>query len=88
MDFGLGLQYRLVRIGRCGWALPTGYPIKSSTWTADFGITISDACFTDTATTVWVTGGVPHYLYRMINTITTAWGRTVDRALWFKICRS
>jgi hypothetical protein len=65
--------------------LPTGDVIVSSTWTADEGLILSRDSFTDSSTTIWVSGGVAGFLYRVHNLIETQGGRVVDRKLLFKI---
>lgn len=69
------------------WWLRPGDSIASSTWTCDVGLTIRDGGFTDTAATVWVTGGgVPDgRVYRATNSIITEAGRRADSSLKFVI---
>lgn len=55
--------------------------IATSTWSADPGIT-KQADFHDShAATVWLSGGTAGQSYTVTNTITTADGRTEQRAL-------
>ncbi len=50
------------------------------------GLILSETWFTPTGTTVWVSGGIPGYLYEVRNTITTSAGRlSATRVLKFKI---
>jgi len=65
--------------------LPTGDTIVASTWVGDTGLTLSNESFTTTTTTVWVSGGTKNYLYRVLNTITTAGGRVAVGKLYFRI---
>lgn len=69
------------------WAdwLPTGDTISTSVWSADTGLTVVGGGNTATTTTVWVSGGVICYLYRVTNTITTAGGRTADKVLKIRV---
>lgn len=59
--------------------------ISDSTWTADTGITVDSDSHTDTAATVWVSGGTAPDRYGITNRITTTGGRTLDHTLYFLI---
>lgn len=65
--------------------LPSGDTISASTWTADDGITIDSNSFTDTIATVWVSGGTDGVLYKLVNQIVTAQGRTKEDSLWILV---
>jgi hypothetical protein len=58
--------------------------ISASTWAADTGLTVDSDSFTDTATTVWLSGGVVGTSYEVVNHITTANGREDDRTIIIK----
>ena len=58
--------------------------ISASTWTADTGLTVDSDSFTDTATTVWLSGGVVGTSYEVVNHIATASGREDDRTIVIK----
>ncbi|ORW33352.1 hypothetical protein AWB91_08910 [Mycobacterium paraense] len=66
-------------------SLSAGDVITASSWTSDQGLTLSDETFTGTTTTVWVSGGVAQFLYKVWNTVTTAGGRILIRKLRFLI---
>lgn len=59
--------------------------IANSTWSADSGITIKSSDFTDTTTTVWLSGGTINSSYTVTNHIVTDSGREEDRSLMIKI---
>lgn len=77
--------------------LGVGDVITESTWTAaeESGLTVVTSSISDTTTTVWLSGGVggtglvdgfypftaKASYYHMINTVTTAGGRTDERTL-------
>lgn len=61
--------------------------IVSATFVGDPGLVLTRVSFTDTSATVWVSGGLPCFLYKVVNTVTTAGGRIATRALYFKIKR-
>jgi hypothetical protein len=68
--------------------LPTGDSVIASTWTADNGITTSQASFTDTTTTVWISVtdvAMTGSSYNCVNNITTAAGRKGERTLAFMV---
>ena len=48
------------------------------------GITIESSSFTDTITTVWVSGGDAGATYEITNSITTDMGRIDDRTIKIK----
>lgn len=47
----------------------------------DSGITVEDSSFTDTTTTVWLSGGTVGVTYKVVCHITTDAGREDDRTL-------
>ena len=60
-----------------GWA--DGDTIATSTWTregADTALTIASDDHDGAKATVWLSGGTPGVIYRLLNEITTADGRT------------
>ncbi len=61
--------------------LESGDVLESSTWTADDGITIQSSSFSDTQTTVWVSGGTAGEQYELENDVVTAGGRTASRTI-------
>lgn len=55
--------------------------ITGSSWVTDSGdITIDSNTYTDTDTTVWLSGGEAQVGYRITNSIETAAGRKNDRS--------
>jgi hypothetical protein len=62
-----------------------GDTIADSIWIADSGITVESDVFTDTTTTVWLSGGTLGCAYNVTNRITTAAGRTDDRTLLVQV---
>lgn len=59
--------------------------IISSTWIVDTGIVNELDTFTDTATKVWLSGGVSQSRYEATNRITTGDGRIDDRTIRIKV---
>ena len=61
--------------------------IATSTWISDSGLTIVPASdsFTDTTTTVFVSGGAAGEKYTLKNHITTAGSRIDDRSILIQI---
>jgi hypothetical protein len=55
--------------------------ISASTWIVPTGLTADSDSFTDTVTTVWLSGGVDGSSYDIVNRITTAAGRVDDRTI-------
>jgi len=55
--------------------------ISTSTWTVPTGITKNSDSKTDTATTVWLSGGTSGTNYALANKIVTAAGRTEERTI-------
>ena len=60
--------------------------ISTSAWTAEAGITIDSDTSTTTTATVWLSGGTTNRDYEVVNTITTAAGRTDQRTITIR-CR-
>lgn len=60
--------------------------IATSVWSKTGGgtdYTISNTSFTNTTTTMWLTGGTLGVVYQITNTITTAGGRTMRETVNF-----
>jgi len=55
--------------------------ISTSAWTADNGLTVDSDTNTTTTTTVWVSAGTRGKYANLVNTITTASGRTHERTI-------
>lgn len=60
--------------------------IATSVWTVPTGITQTAETETTTTTTVWLSGGTVDANYVVVNTITTAGGRTDQRTITI-LCR-
>lgn len=66
----------------CDWSAWLGEDtIESSEWSAPEGITVGATSHSDTATTVWLSGGTLGSRYAVVNSIVTADGRAEDRTL-------
>lgn len=59
--------------------------ITESSWSAATGITVDSDSFTDTVSTVWLSGGTIGVSYIVTNHITTAGGRKEDRSIKIKV---
>ena len=68
-------------IGRRWLTRNDGDSLTASTWMCDAGITIQSSTFTDTLTTVWLSGGTAGQDYTVTNHVTTAQGRQMDRSI-------
>lgn len=55
--------------------------ITAVSFDPDSGITVEDSSYTDTTTTVWLSGGTVGVTYKVVCHITTAGGREDDRTL-------
>jgi len=55
--------------------------IATSAWTADNGVVVDSDSETTTTTTVWVSGGTRGKYSSVVNTVTTAAGRTYNRTI-------
>lgn len=70
------------------WAvfLPEGDVIIDSTFTSDsVELVVEISTFTDTTTTVWVSGGELGMTHKVVNHITTQAGRQEDQTLVYTI---
>lgn len=61
--------------------LPDGDTIVTSTWIVQDGIVKDSDSHTDTAATVWLSGGTLGTTYAVTNRISTVEGRTDDRTI-------
>lgn len=61
--------------------LTTGDTITASSWTVEAGLTKDTDANTDSAATVWLSGGTAGSDYQCTNEIETADGRTDDRTI-------
>lgn len=59
--------------------------IATSGWIVPDGLTEVSESNTTTTTTVWLSGGTASTTYRVVNTITTAGGRTDERSLLIRV---
>jgi hypothetical protein len=59
--------------------------IESSTWIVPDGITSPSDTFTDTTTTIWLSGGTVDETYELTNRVVTTEGRTMDESVTIKI---
>lgn len=62
-----------------------GDTIATSTWTVPSGITKDSDTNTTTTATIKLSGGTLGSDYALVNRITTAAGRTLDKTLTFRI---
>jgi len=58
-----------------------GDTLNGSTWTVPDGLIEVSNNYTNTITTIWLSGGVSGAVYKVVNSITTAGGRKDDRTL-------
>ena len=58
-----------------------GDVITASQWTVPAGLTQETSSFTDTTTTVWLSGGTDGQTYTITNRIHTELGRTDERSM-------
>lgn len=65
--------------------LPDGDIVTASEWSVPDGITAAAHAYTDTTSTVWLSGGVVGETYFVENRITTDAGRITDRTFRLKI---
>lgn len=61
--------------------LPNGDIILVSDWIVPAGITMDSEESTDTATKIWLSGGIAGQSYALTNRITTAHGRVQDKTI-------
>lgn len=66
------------------WLAP-GDTIVDTEVTASDGITVGATSFTDTTTTVWLSGGTVGGTYRVTTHVTTAGGRQDDRSFIVRV---
>jgi hypothetical protein len=59
--------------------------IATSAFTVPAGLTKDSESSTDTAATVWLSGGTLAASYEILNRITTAGGRTMDQTVKIRI---
>jgi len=59
----------------------TGDIITNSVWIVPVGLTKDNDSFTNSQTTVWLSGGVLGVTYNLVNRITTANGRIQDQTI-------
>ena len=64
---------------------PVTDTVISSGWVGESGITIDTDTFDSTGTRVWLSGGTPCQSYDLINTITTAAGRTLVQTISIRV---
>lgn len=76
------LDYRINWVARLG--VDT---IVTSTFSVAVGagLVVDSNSFTDTITTVWLSGGTLGVTYQVLNRITTLGGRTMDQTVKLKI---
>jgi hypothetical protein len=74
------LDYGLDWAGEDPW-LAAGETIQTSTWLVPAGLVKGSDSHTDTATTVWLSGGTLGVDYEVTNRITTNQARTDDRTI-------
>ena len=70
------------------WTLDTGDIVTASTWAivdSSTGMTITTDSFTDSSTSVWLTGGTAGDPASLHNHITTQAGREFDQTVILKI---
>jgi hypothetical protein len=65
--------------------LPVGDIIDASLWISPVGITVESESFSNTITTIWLSGGTIGESYDFVNRITTFAGRIMDKTVRLKI---
>ena len=65
--------------------LQTNETIVASSWTVDTGLTKTDSSYSNTATTVWLSGGTAGEEYKAVNHIVTSDSREDDRTITIKV---
>lgn len=65
--------------------LEDGESITASVMTASAGVTLHDAGFSATDTTVWVTGGTVGNIYQVSNRITTSQAKIDERSIRIRV---
>lgn len=66
-------------------AFTQGDTISTSIWTVPAGLTKGTDTFTDETATVFLSGGTTNTAYSIINTVTTADGRTFERSVRLRV---
>lgn len=66
--------------------IASGDAITASSWTVPDGITKQSDTFTETTTTIWLTGGTDGDEYEFVNRVTTTEGRIMDQSVTLR-CR-
>ena len=59
--------------------------ISTSAWAVNNGVTVDLDTNTTTTTTAWVSGGTKWTIASLINTVTTAAGRTYERTIYLTL---
>jgi len=62
--------------------------IVSSSWSVDSGIVMTEETYTTVSATIWLSGGTDKTKYSIVNTITTAAGRSENKSLIISITSS
>ena len=65
--------------------LASGETISASVWTVPTGITKDSDSFSNTTTSIWLSGGTAGVEYMIANKITTDAGRTDERSFVVKV---
>ena len=65
--------------------IPVGDVIVASLWIAPPGVSVVSESFSDTVTTIWLTGGTIGETYDFLNRVTTEAGRILDKTVRLKI---
>lgn len=65
--------------------LKSGDTIQSATWIVPDGIVKDSDSHTDTAVTIWLSGGTTNETYTLTSRVVTAGGRTMDWSVQLKI---
>ncbi len=69
------------------WAKPlaVGDIIETSVWTLPTGVTKGAETFTNTSTTIWLSGGTDGQNYDLLNRIVTQGGRTREQTCTLRV---
>lgn len=79
------LDYQINWVKRVQSSRTPDDTIVGSTWIVPTGITKQSDTFTDTTTTIWLTGGEDGETYEFTNRIVTTEGRTMDESVTVKV---
>lgn len=81
LDFGVDWKALTNGTGKSDW-LAEGETITASSWDVPAGITQATPApsFTDTVTTIWLSGGTVGTSYTLTNHVTTSQGREDERS--------